>query len=99
MVEITKRIEELFTGKNVKTVLDEIGISQTTYYRSLKTNVWKYEHVMGIAKYFKVSMDYISFGDNSLTEWKTTAEKYNKIIINLLENERETKTINATTRG
>lgn len=65
---IANRIELLFADRNVKMVLDELGISQTTYYRSIKTNNWKLEHVANIAEYFKVSTDYIIFGKEPNTE-------------------------------
>jgi len=46
----------------VKPILDKLGITQATYYRSLKSGIWKLEHTANIANHFGVSLDYIVFG-------------------------------------
>lgn len=75
--DLTGRIEKLFKDRNVKLVLGELNIPETTYYRSMKSGIWKLEHVVNIAKYFDVSLDYLILG---------------KVNTRVLELERELKT-------
>lgn len=87
-LDLTGRIERLFKDRNVKLVLDELGISQTTYYRSIKTGIWKLEHVANIAKYFDVSLDYLVFGIDRAGEIQKQLDLTRDYLTKILESKK-----------
>jgi len=65
MESISDRIKRLLSNRQltVYKICRETGIQQATFGRSLKTlNVWKTEHLMKIAAYFNVSLDWLILG-------------------------------------
>ncbi len=89
-LDLTGRIERLFNDRNVKIVLSELNIPETTYYRSIKTGTWKLEHVINIAKYFDVSIDWLVHGVNREAELERELSLNRKYIETLLNDKNRT---------
>lgn len=95
MIDLSRRIEGLFAGNKVKPILDKLKITQATYYRSIKTGIWKLEHVANIALYFSVSLDWLVLGKSGngeveklqkeLAQWKQTATAFQSTIKELIK--------------
>lgn len=66
---------------------------QTTLSGNLNNkSLWQIDTLIPLAKYFDVSLDYLLTGKQSDSEhYKQTAEKFRKIIIDLLNGNDNTK--------
>ncbi len=65
---ITSRIQELMGIKGIKPyrICKDIGMPEITFHRSSKTpDKWKLQHLIKIAEYFKVSLDYLASGNTN----------------------------------
>jgi len=95
---ISDRIKSLFDSQagKVNAILHNLNIPEPTFYRSLKTNNWKLEHIAGMAKYFNTSIDFIVFGkeqtvgqteqlNQQIAKLKEDNEMYRKWLIQILK--------------
>lgn len=67
MNNISDRIRQLLTNRKLTNykICKETGIQQATFGRSLRTqNTWKTEHLVKIAEFFNVSIDWLITGKN-----------------------------------
>jgi hypothetical protein len=76
---ISGRIQELMDLKNLTPyrICKDIGMPEISFHRSIKTNdKWKLQHLVRIAEYFQVSLDYLASGNTNNINEKLRVENY-----------------------